>query len=223
MIPAMLSLLNRVRRSARQAIRLGVGGAWCLLGLAAPAVHAAPVKNTITVTTNYYFVTGTTAAGIYQSLQQARPWRWTSGHDAQTLWDTRHHFTFQQTDGRYAATGFELKTKVRVTLPFWQMPKDASPDLRQRWLDYVRNLYVHEQGHLDLTRQAVAGWEQRLGALGDFASAHELRSAIGQVGSNVLARVRRQEADYDAKTQHGVTQGAVFRIEAPTAPPRDRP
>jgi predicted secreted Zn-dependent protease len=217
MLSAMSSLTNCLTSRLLLCL-LSAGSVLCWA--AAPAVHAAPVNSTLTITTNYYFAYGATAVELNQSLLQARPWRTLSGHHAQTAWNLSYKFTYEQVDGRFAATGFELKTKVTVTLPFWHTPKTVAPELRQQWLTYLRALYVHEQGHIDSARQAAAELARQLGGLGDFPSAQQLRHAITQTSTNLIARFRRQEADYDVKTQHGATQGAVFHVGPTTAPPR---
>jgi predicted secreted Zn-dependent protease len=215
----MPSLIHRLRRFTTSL--LVAGGLLCWA--AAPWLQAATVTNSVTVITNYYFAYGATAAALNQSLQQARPWKALTDVDAQTVWSVNYHFSYRQAEGRFSPTTFGLKTKVHVTLPFWHMPKDVDPELRQRWLDYLRALYTHEQGHQDLARQATAELGQEFLRIGDYPSLKELRQAINTASTNVIARLREQERQYDVTTKHGATQGAVFRMRPPTQPAGGRP
>jgi predicted secreted Zn-dependent protease len=214
----MLLLMQYIREPRPQPVALTWLALACLAGFSPLPSPAATVKSTITISTNYYFITGNSESALHQSLQQARPWRDQAGHDARTVWNASYKFGYQQTEAGFAATSFELQAKIAVTLPFWRMPADAPQDLRQRWVEYLRALYTHEQGHYDVVRQAMTDLEQHFQALGAYRTVAELRRAISQVGTNTLSRARREELNYDTRTQHGATQGAVFQLRRPSPP-----
>ena len=205
----MSRLANRILQFDRATLLVLLAG---VLLCSASLGRAATVTNSITVKTNYYFVYGSTPATLHQSIEQGRPWRSVAAVDAQTLWSVRYQFTYDQVDGRISPTSFGLSTKINVTLPFWSMPKTVDTDLRERWLEYLRGLYTHEQGHIDFARQATTELAQEFAAVRDFASVQELRQALHTIHTNVLQRVVLQEKLYDGTTRHGATQGAVLRL-----------
>lgn len=68
---------------------------------------------------------------------------------------------------------------MTVTLPRWAPYEDVDPDLIARWDNFVKNLAKHENGHAKIAR-----------------------ANVGAPGIQGLSDA------YDAKTNHGVNQGA---------------
>lgn len=237
----MSSLMQRIRGSETRWCALAmVACLWLAAGAEARA-QAASIKTTITTRTNHYILTGSTLTELLRSMQQARPWGGQASHSARTLWDATYRYSLRQTEAGFAPASLDLRAKVQITLPFWRMPEDAPAELREQWMDYLRALYTHEEGHLEIMRRALAEMEQRFADLGAYPTANQLRRAIAQVRASVLEQARRQEAEYDARTRHGITQGAVLRVPrgqppagpvadaatadlpvVPTPPPEDR-
>lgn len=200
---------------------------FALLGLALSASGApgqpVAVSTQFTASTNLYLVTGTSPAEVRQSLDRARPWRDVADHDARTLWTSEYKFKASAEEGRFALDSFDLRVKVTMTLPCWAMPTNATAQVRQWWTDYLRGLLAHEQGHVEIVRQGIAEWAQRIRGMGDYAGMPQLRVATGQVCTNAVMVIRRQEADYDQRTRHGTTQGAVLRaFDPPPSAPSSR-
>jgi predicted secreted Zn-dependent protease len=91
---------------------------------------------------------------------------------------------------------------VTVLLPRWDAPPDADPALVDEWSTYVDRLRFHEQGHVDLVYEYAGEAAQRIGSAGC--------DGAGDAAAALFDEVRRAQADYDATTQNGHTQGASF-------------
>jgi predicted secreted Zn-dependent protease len=192
---------------------VAAGGLQTLLGaLPTPAAGGAGPRLTsrLEVTTNYYTVTGSTAAELFRSKVQARPWKDSKPFDAYTDWNIRWTFRWRQRGEQFAIESLETKTTVVVTLPRWLPPAEASRELVERWQRYVQGLGRHELGHVTLARLATAELQQQLAALNPCPTAQELTETVGRTGTGVVAKYRQKDADYDRETGHGAKQGGRF-------------
>lgn len=193
--------------------RAGLRLTWLLVaGLACGAsVHAGPSVRVL-ISTNFYVVTGTNAQEIRASTAEARPWKQTSKYDAQTSWDTKCGFSYRQEAGQFALSSFEVKTTITVTLPRWVPPKgyEMDRDLAARWWQYLKGLSRHEQGHVQIAREAAVELQRRLSALPGSPSVKELTTAANRTAKETVDEARKKEHDYDQETNHGMTQGAFF-------------
>lgn len=79
---------------------------------------------------------------------------------------------------------------------------DAPPTLVDKWNAYVRNLTLHEEGHVDNIAESYL--DVRTAIQGATCPTAE---AQAQATLEVIGQFDR---DYDRDTDHGATQGAVF-------------
>ncbi len=166
----------------------------------------------LSISTNYYFVAGTNSMALRAAMTQLRPWKHTSPYDAYTKWDTATKLTLRRGADQYFIASFHVNSKAVVTLPCWVKTPEADPELTAQWQDYFRGLSRHEQGHVQLARDATAKLERRLSAMAGYNSADELTAAARRVAGEVLAEYRKKSAAYDAQTLHGLAQGAILRL-----------
>ncbi len=165
------------------------------------------------ISTNFYVVTGTNAAEIHASTVQGRPWKQNSDYDAETTWNAKCAFNYQQVGGAvFSLSSFEVKATATVTLPRWVPPKgyEMDRDLAARWWQYLKGLSRHEQGHVQIVREAALEIERRLSALPSFSSVKELTAVANRTAKETIDEAHKREQDYDQETQHGLTQGAFF-------------
>ncbi|HEX6591521.1 MAG TPA: DUF922 domain-containing protein [Moraxellaceae bacterium] len=146
----------------------------------------------------YYTVSGGSVAEIRDSLYAQQPVR---GFDGHTAWQVSWNWPgYGRPDCDLRSA--RLETRVKVTLPVWQPPAQADPALVLQWNNYAGNLALHEQGHVQRARQGFAKMQQIL---------HDSTCADADAKLNVvLGEMRAADAQYDADTKHGTTQGAKF-------------
>jgi predicted secreted Zn-dependent protease len=97
-----------------------------------------------------------------------------------------------------------------MTLPRWSPPPGTPADLVSRWERYVAALRVHEEGHLEHGRGAereLRSWSAAFVAP-DCAA---LDQALSQRFAGILADYQARDREYDARTEHGRSQGAWLR------------
>jgi predicted secreted Zn-dependent protease len=151
---------------------------------------------------DYYDVSGSTEGEIREQLNALASVD-ENGYrgDALTSWEI--HWMW---DG-YGTESCDLSSvtatyDVRVRFPRWNPPQDASRELIVKWNTYIRALAEHEKVHVD---NVVASLPYVITAIrGATCDTAEARA------QGVLAGIRQFDIDYDERTGHGETQGAIF-------------
>ena len=148
-----------------------------------------------------YPVTGNTAAEVRAQLDATGP---VDDHgtrrDGLTHWEIR--WQLPAGDGTCRADTVQVDAQVVVTLPDWRAPDGVDPVLRRQWEWYLHALAAHEQGHVDVVRQALPDVRNALVA----AACTDLNGA----GRREVERVRSLQDAYDERTGHGRRDGATF-------------
>lgn len=149
----------------------------------------------------YYDIKGATAADLRRqmdslgTLDDGRRW------DAYTTWTIRWNWPGYGTrncDLSRATTSLE----ITVTLPRWANPNGAEATLITKWNKYYQALARHEQGHVDNVTQ---GYPKVLQAIQSATCATAEQAAL-----QAVEPIHAADRDYDKKTGHGATEGAVF-------------
>ena len=91
---------------------------------------------------------------------------------------------------------------VDVRLPHWVRPVEAPADVVPPWDAYQRALILHEQGHVDRAGAALPTVEDAIRTATCATAEGAAQAAVEELQDD-------QDA-YDAATDHGRTQGAVF-------------
>lgn len=174
-------------------------------------ITPAAATDRFTVRTNYYTVTGASLREVHESLVQRRPWRTNLSFYARTDWEVKWTSRFAQHRQQFRLQQFNLDTRVTMLLPRWTPPEGVDSEVARHWQEYLDNLLAHESGHVSIARQAARNIRNRVNALAGYGSGAALRKAVERAVDEVLDQAKRQEREYDQRTGHGATQGAVFR------------
>ena len=165
---------------------------------------------TTTRTTNHYYVTGTSASGIRQSLNHARPGGKSSRTDGLTVWKITWKYRLKQSDQGCAVVSFRTETDIALTLPAWNAPSHAEETLKKSWARYYTALLRHEIGHARIAQAAETEITRRVKALDSSDDCASMRRRLEETAREILAEFRRRDRDYDRRTHHGVKDGAHF-------------
>lgn len=159
----------------------------------------------------YYAVQGRSEADLLEAMRRSGP-----------EWEGRRFFGLTASEVRYAygraarATGCALADLVvtmtiTVTLPQRQPEQGVPPELERDWHLFEHALRLHENGHRRLLEEEAE--QIRLALAGTRAPScdaidAEARQAVEQVRRSYATR----HTDYDARTEHGGTQGARWPL-----------
>jgi predicted secreted Zn-dependent protease len=178
-----------------------------LLGLpccacAEPEVH---------VDQEYYEILGDTAEQLRQAMNaQGMVWKNGKTYDAFTSWNVS--WSFDRRTGRNGCYLDSVRTVVKVNhrFPRWKDRLFAPLDLQEKWNGYMKALKEHENGHKDIAFGAAREIESSLINLDPSPNCEEIRVRANALAREILRKYQEQEAEYDATTRFGETQGAVF-------------
>lgn len=118
-------------------------------------------------------------------------------------------YQFREQPGGCGVADVRVLLQVSLTTPAWQGRWTSGPALAATWDRYVSALQVHEDGHINLARQAA----DRLGAKVEALSAPgcpALEARAKALRDEAMEALKQAHADYDRATDHGRTQGAVL-------------
>jgi predicted secreted Zn-dependent protease len=95
----------------------------------------------------------------------------------------------------------DISVTCTVTMPRWEHDA-ADPGLKSKYCDYWNRLARHEQGHVDIVTGNLAA------ARSGVQKMDCIKAAL--VFTRMMKKVSAESEKYDADTDHGVKQGAVF-------------
>ena len=170
----------------------------------------AHAENIVQWTTNYYPVTGATLGEIRQSINQARPWKGRSSLDGLTEWQVNWQFDVSASATGCQWVSFNTKTTIKVTLPGWSPPTNTPPEVKEAWRRFFTALAQHEAGHAQIAQAAAKEVARRATQIGEATDCDSLKKTIHSVANQVIEDHRKQDKDYDERTEHGARQGAFL-------------
>jgi predicted secreted Zn-dependent protease len=155
-----------------------------------------------TETIEPYSIVGDTAGELRQSLNQLRP----DGYDARTSW----YLTWQYGNSACDGTALNVTADVTYTMPEWEPPDSADPELVEHWGTYLTALFCHEYGHAEFGLEAAQEVFSTLSAIDANGDCDEQQLLAAAAFQSILDDYTAREIDYDNDTQHGATMGATF-------------
>lgn len=160
---------------------------------------------------HWYDVEGESEAELRAALDAHGP-EDTNGqrHDAYTAWHVTWRFPFAQAEEGCTTGPVTTAVHINVTLPRWRGPVDEGDPLVKKWRRYLDALKEHESGHRETGFRAATDITEKLPELPARATCEEAEEAANAAAREVLERYRALDAEYDAETRHGASQGAVF-------------
>lgn len=104
----------------------------------------------------------------------------------------------------------KVSLAMTMTLPMLATTVGVPPDVLKRWNTFVGNTITHETGHVNLNLQGARDYQRDLGNFPPAPDCEMIQLKVKNLFDSGFAAIDRMNADYDAKTQHGFKQGAVF-------------
>lgn len=152
-----------------------------------------------------YDIFGFTEQELRASMNAVRPkdpYDNNIGVDAYTKWDVSWNWPGYGDSNNCDVSAAEVTLKVKVTMPYWQPPANVSPELLTKWNNYIRDLTLHEKGHVDniLTNHLT---------IKDAIQQATCSTAEAEA-QKALKPLNEFDKNYDKQTNHGATQGATF-------------
>ena len=144
---------------------------------------------------------------LRQTLNRATPIAVTGQRfHGYTRWNVRWTFRWwREASGRCAITEVTTRLHTEVQLPELQA---ASPEQQAAFDRYLRALSDHEQGHVQIGRDAAQAIDQGIRQMPAAPDRATLEREANALGHRLLQDHVAREKQYDQSTRHGATQGA---------------
>lgn len=154
------------------------------------------------VKTDRYVVRGNVAQDVRNLLNKKGP----QGFDAYTSWNIRWSFTYRNKDGRCIIQSVTTRVDIRYTMPRLETDNSA---LKQSFNAYLKRLQIHEDGHADNGRNVARRIDEGIKGLSELTCAR-LGTSANALGAKISREGNAFDLKYDAETDHGRTQGAIW-------------
>ena len=160
----------------------------------------------LAITLVHYDVTGQDYPTLMRSLSANGP----RGFHGLARWKIDYQYTTTQQRERCSISSVRLRVSGEILMPRWVDAATAPIDLQRRWSDYYAALQQHEDGHIQHGRELAILVRQRLMGLG-AVPCENLQALAQREYDRLYGNLKTRDQEYDARTNHGATQGALFR------------
>jgi len=185
-----------------------------LAALAALSATPALAQNAVQIDQDvvYYNVRGMTEQEIAQSLHRDAP-RSLDGFQGETTFFFEWRYDYDQVGARGDTPHCEVSKarvaiEIEVTLPRHRTIARAPDDVEETWRTFAAALERHELNHArDFAGIGAMIPEALNGLTGPCSSIEEIANAKGM---EYVDRAQKAADDYDARTNHGQSEGTFF-------------
>ena len=130
--------------------------------------------------------------------------------DANTASRIRWDFTYHTSSDECRIGSVLVLLDIRYLMPSWDGHRSAPRSLQEAWDGYLERLAAHEHTHGDLARKAAQDLEVTLLGLPGRRYCDEGGKVANELANEKVRELQRQDAEYDERTRHGYTEGAIF-------------
>lgn len=160
---------------------------------------------------DYYEVGGCCEKDIQCDLKQ-KCIKWNDGkkYDSVTSWKVKWDYGYNRAPETCSVDSFKVTVAISFRFPKWSRPGDAPQNLIDKWDNYMKNLVTHENGHRDMAVEAADELASAVADLPPALTCAEIDREVQKLSRARLMKLKEDEKEYDAATNHGHTQGAIF-------------
>jgi len=159
----------------------------------------------------YYEVSGSCEKDVQCELNQ-KCLCWTDGkkYDSITNWKVKWDYGHNRTSQACTTNSFTVTVDIIFHLPKLVRTGNAPQPLVEKWDTFLENLQTHENGHRDRAVEAATDLTRAVKELPPVRTCAELDWEVQELSREHMKKLNREQKEYDAVTNHGKTQGAVF-------------
>lgn len=174
----------------------------------ASAASSAAGLHLLTTPPVLYDIYGNSSAQIRQQLLTCTPAG--SGFSASTdFWiGSRYRYT-STSDGSCQLSDISVTLRIRQIFPRWQSSSSAPLPLNTQWQAYSSHLRTHENGHTTLNQQYAREAYKALTSL-PSQPCTSIDRVVERIMNQTTTEMNVINDRYDAQTNHGATQGAIW-------------
>jgi predicted secreted Zn-dependent protease len=153
-----------------------------------------------TVERTPYMVRGETKPEVRKHINLLRP----QGYDAMTTWNIQWNYTYRETRSGCEIASVTTSLAVAYVMPRLQTTNSA---LNMSFRDYLAKLGTHEKGHALIALSIARRIDAAIAPM-RAPTCEGLGNAANALGDRIIQEGIELNNAYDARTDHGRTQGA---------------
>jgi predicted secreted Zn-dependent protease len=183
-----------------------LSGTVLLLALAPVAAAEPLVKRNLA----HYEVGGETAKDIRAEMDRLGPISQTTNRrfDATTRWYVKWTYRYRNVGQDCAIARVSVTVDIDITMP--RLKEDSSAALARAFNEFSEKLLAHEEGHAQTGIEIGKRIEVAIRDMPPQQTCDALGHAANALGDRLIKEGNQMDVEYDARTQHGRTQGARF-------------
>ncbi len=171
---------------------------------------ASPALTTTIDTPGYYQIYGNSLASLRSAIQSCDYRAKVAGsYHAVTARNINWSYSFSQTADSCTLQNLHVGLHIAQLMPTYTPTSETPENVVAIWDRYAKNLKTHEDGHVALAEQYTAELTAKLQSIGPLRC-DLLRSQVAVIISSQITLLNTEDKLYDARTNHGATQGAVL-------------
>ena len=126
-----------------------------------------------------------------------------------TLYEINWRYQWSETPDSCRLTSVNVDADFEIVMPEWRDRPRAGRALQWHWRRFYDELLEHEQQHARMVVAGAADIRRGLTELEERANCHQLEVEANQLGHRILERVKRENEQFDARTDHGRKSGTA--------------
>jgi len=166
-------------------------------------------KPNVTIKTEYYNVSGSSAKEIRRNMNKQRFKYTGANYDAYTKWNVRWKYRWKKSNGICKIYKINTKVDVQFILPKLLHKEKINNTLLKKWENYKSALIKHENGHKDFGIKSATEIEHKLISM-TSNNCKSLETKANKKAKNIIKKFAQKEIRYDKNTNHGINDGAFF-------------
>lgn len=171
-------------------------------------IHTPAVKETY----EYYEIKGNSEDELRSELcRYGCKWKDGKTYDSVTNWHVKWDYDHDRSPEACSSGPFKVFVDITFRYPKWVRTDGAPRALSEKWDSYLKSLVEHENGHRDMAVEAAEELSRAVAGLPPAPTCAELDRRVRDLCHERMQRLDDDAKAYDAATQHGSAQGAVFR------------
>jgi len=131
-------------------------------------------------------------------------------YDSSTSWHVKWDYGYNRSAMTCSPDSFRVVVEIVFRYPKWVPTDDAPRPLVDKWDGFMQRLVTHENGHRDLAVEAAADLARIVANLPPASTCDDLDHQVQALSKARMSKLDADQKVYDAVTNHGYTQGAVF-------------
>ena len=161
----------------------------------------------------YYDIVGRTENDLLQAMLRGAPLYEGTRYFGLTSTEVRYTYWKTPTSTGCDLTDVEVQLRVVTTLPRWRPYSGTPYEVERKWRSFDRALQIHENGHKQFAlEEADMIWRALRGLRAPSCEAMD--GEARRIATRIRDTYVLRHNAYDARTDHGSTQGATWPLRS---------